>query len=103
MAQHEKVLIEHDRQDANLQQLPERPTEKRPTPKEQSQALQAYEKKLANAQEHQARVQKNLREKATRPKPLPPFEELNNLPPLSPEPLSNAGAKTLPSTVGRAP
>ena len=46
MAQHEKVLIEHDRQDANLQQLPERPTEKRPTPKEQSQASKPTKKSL---------------------------------------------------------
>jgi hypothetical protein len=103
MAQHAKVVSEHDRQEASLQKPAERATEKRPTPQEQAQALQAYEKKLANAREHQAQVQKNLREKATRPKPLPPFEEVNNAPPLSPSPLSTAGAKTSPSTVGRAP
>jgi len=103
MAQHAKVLGEHDRQETNLPTAPERPTENRPTPKAQSEALQVYEKKLANAREHQAQVQKNLREKATRPKPLPRFEEVNNVPPLGPEPRLNAAALTPPLNGGRAP
>jgi hypothetical protein len=103
LAQHQKVLLDHDRQATQTPKSPTHPSEPSPSLGEQSQAQEAYERKLANAREHQAQVQKRLSEKTLHPKPLPTFEELQRHQLKSAEAPPTANSPTTSSNAGRTP
>ena len=90
LVEHQQGGIDHQRQAQKVPKPLEPPSSQSPTPEAQLEATRAYDQKLAKAREHQAQVQKHLREKTSHPKPLPAYKDPHTAAPA----LSLPGAKS---------